>query len=475
MYWFRKPKKQQPIRRTVRMHVNPLEDRTVPAVMVADVPTAPTFQMPIGDKFAPDASRLTIDSFASGYPKVRFNDDGDSTAEADEWYVATAFNQTQYLSGGWNSGSTGVYDNGAAHPGEDWNLNLGGNIEQTQQQPVFAIGEGIVLHAGWVNGYGNTVITAHKTTAGEIITSFISHLDSIAVQAGWRVHQGDKTGVVGNSGNAGLAHGHFEIRRQSMIVINAGSISLAYPANMWPAASKQVNGDGGSQFIANNYYNPSQFIQSHSTPTASLQNDVAVGTFSGVYDSQRLFKISVPAGQSNVRFETWGGSGDVDLYVRRGAPPTLKAYDKRPYLGGNSETAEITNPAADTYYGMLHGFGNFSGVMLRARYGSTVRTLQNNVAVTNLSGARNSQSLFQFVVPAGARSVTFTISGGTGDVDLYVRRGSIPTLSVWDQRPYRSGNNEQVTISYPAAGTYFLMLHGYASFSGVTLRAYYTF
>lgn len=97
--------------------------------------------------------------------------------------------------------------------------------------------------------------------------------------------------------------------------------------------------------------------------------------------------------------------------------------------------------------------------------------LQNGVPVTGLAGAANSAQRWTFTVPSGARNLVIAISGGSGDADLYVRRGSAPTTSSYDCRPYRTGNNESCSSATPQAGTYHILVRGYSSFSGVTLRA----
>ncbi|WP_372762400.1 S8 family peptidase [Pseudoalteromonas sp.] len=90
-------------------------------------------------------------------------------------------------------------------------------------------------------------------------------------------------------------------------------------------------------------------------------------------------------------------------------------------------------------------------------------------AKTGLSGASSSETFYTMTVPSGASNVTFTMSGGTGDADLYVRAGSQPTTSTYDCRPYESGNNEVCSIDSPTAGTYHVMLRGYSAYSGVSL------
>lgn len=101
-------------------------------------------------------------------------------------------------------------------------------------------------------------------------------------------------------------------------------------------------------------------------------------------------------------------------------------------------------------------------------------TLENGVAKTGLSGSQNQQLNYTMEVPAGATNLSFAISGGTGDADLYVRFGAAPTLSVRDCRPWLTGNNETCNISNVQAGTYHIMINGYSSFSGVSLVGNYT-
>ena len=65
----------------------------------------------------------------------------------------------------------------------------------------------------------------------------------------------------------------------------------------------------------------------------------------------------------------------------------------------------------------------------------------------------------------------FTISGGTGDADMYVKLGSAPTSSSYGCRPYKSGNAETCTFNAPTAGTYYVNVRAYAAYSGVSLKA----
>ncbi|HYN00612.1 MAG TPA: PPC domain-containing protein, partial [Aestuariivirgaceae bacterium] len=100
--------------------------------------------------------------------------------------------------------------------------------------------------------------------------------------------------------------------------------------------------------------------------------------------------------------------------------------------------------------------------------------LQNGVPVSGLSGATGAAVRYTFQVPAGSSNLRFQISGGSGDADLYVRFGNQPSLSAFDCRPYVDGNNETCVMPSATAGTWHVMVHGYAAFSGVTLVASYS-
>jgi vibriolysin len=101
-------------------------------------------------------------------------------------------------------------------------------------------------------------------------------------------------------------------------------------------------------------------------------------------------------------------------------------------------------------------------------------TLTSGTPVTGLADATGGQKFFKLVVPAGQASATFTISGGTGDADLYLQATNKPTLTAYLCRPYKTGNAETCTVTSPAAGDYWVMLNGYAAYTGVSLTGSFT-
>ncbi|MEZ5463527.1 M4 family metallopeptidase [Dokdonella sp.] len=106
--------------------------------------------------------------------------------------------------------------------------------------------------------------------------------------------------------------------------------------------------------------------------------------------------------------------------------------------------------------------------------GSTGGALTNGVAVTGIGASSGSSVNYTLVVPAGATGLSFVMSGGTGDADMYVKFGSAPTDTSYDCRPYKSGNAETCTIATAQAGTYYVRLKAYSTFSGVSLKGSYS-
>ncbi|KFI12811.1 hemagglutinin [Vibrio coralliilyticus] len=133
----------------------------------------------------------------------------------------------------------------------------------------------------------------------------------------------------------------------------------------------------------------------------------------------------------------------------------------------------VAKAAADMGYNVSDVEDAFTTVGVNASCGTTPPptgdVLVKGTPVTNLAGARSSETFYTFTVDS-ASSVVVSISGGTGDADLYVKAGSKPTTGSYDCRPYRYGNSEQCSLSATPGTTYHVMLKGYSSYSGVTLR-----
>lgn len=237
--------------------------------------------------------------------------------------------------------------------------------------------------------------------------------------------------------------------------------------------------DYASGFGSLNVANFAAVIGSGTTPpptSNSLINGVVVTGLSLATGSQKVYTFAVPSGATTANFATSGGTGDVDLYVQLGSAPTTTSYLQKSDGSTTAENIAITNPAAGTYYVLLDGYSAPSGFQVVASYatssgGSGGNALNSGVPVTGIAGSLNSNTYYTINVPAGRSSLTVKTSGGSGDADLYVQRGAKPTTSSYLKRSWNNGNTESIIISNPPAGTYYVMINGYAGYSGLTLVA----
>ncbi|MHC9236835.1 DUF5930 domain-containing protein [Pseudooceanicola sp. 502str34] len=74
--------------------------------------------------------------------------------------------------------------------------------------PLYATGDGVVIHAGWSSGYGRLVKIQHEFG----IETRYAHMSRIRVQKGQRVSRGDRIGDMGASGRVTGPHLHYEVR-----------------------------------------------------------------------------------------------------------------------------------------------------------------------------------------------------------------------------------------------------------------------
>ena len=204
-----------------------------------------------------------------------------------------------------------------------------------------------------------------------------------------------------------------------------------------------------------------------------LDNGETVSGLSGSQGSWKYYTVQIPSGASDLSVAISGGSGDADLYLRQGSQPTTTIYDCRPYLNGNNESCTEANPGSGTWHIGIRAYSSYSNVSLSVSWDEGSQPPPGNEPITwdipNLSASRNNWLHYTLEVPAGSTELDVNISSGSGDADLYVRYGAQPTTSAYNCRPYLNGNNENCNISNPQAGTWYISIRAYQTFSGVRL------
>ncbi|HUR69731.1 MAG TPA: PKD domain-containing protein [Candidatus Thermoplasmatota archaeon] len=109
----------------------------------------------------------------------------------------------------------------------------------------------------------------------------------------------------------------------------------------------------------------------------TLSNGVARSATNGATGTWQYYKISVPAGKSQLQVVLDGQAcgvvscnPDLDLFTKRGARPTTSSFDCSPAEGDSDETCTHANPAADWWYIGVYVFGGGSAktYTIRATY-----------------------------------------------------------------------------------------------------------
>ncbi|MEJ5338707.1 MAG: M23 family metallopeptidase [Aquificaceae bacterium] len=86
-------------------------------------------------------------------------------------------------------------------------FHTGIDISAPYGTPVVSAAEGRVIYAGWIRGYGKTVIIYH----GYGFATIYAHLSDIKVSYSDRVVKGQIIGSVGTTGRAFGPHLHYEV------------------------------------------------------------------------------------------------------------------------------------------------------------------------------------------------------------------------------------------------------------------------
>lgn len=92
--------------------------------------------------------------------------------------------------------------------GNGYEFHTGIDIPAPEGYEIRAAEDGTVINAGWINGYGNTVIIDH----GGGISTLYAHNSSVEIENGQSVHRGDVIALCGSTGYATGSHCHFEVR-----------------------------------------------------------------------------------------------------------------------------------------------------------------------------------------------------------------------------------------------------------------------
>jgi len=248
-----------------------------------------------------------------------------------------------------------------------------------------------------------------------------------------------------------------------------GPSKTAHPDFLWLPTGRQTDTVAGG---AISYANVKSLLDESVAPpgggTTPAANAVKVVETVAVAANE--WKFFGPYADVGADFSAvLSGTGDADLYVKKGAKPTEAAYDCRPYKGTSEETC--TGAGAGSFFVAIHGY-KASQVTLTIRYtktGGTPVTPVTPVAHLNISGNVAVGAILSYSLNVKAGKAVVVRTTAAKDIDLYVRMTLPPTTAVYDQRGYTNSGNETVTVVPSQDGVLHIAVHGYQA-SAFTLK-----
>lgn len=363
------------------------------------------------------------------------------------------------------------------------NMSLGGGASSAVDNAVSnLVNAGVVTVVAAGNDNSNacnysparasSAITVGSTAQGDSRSSFSNYGNCVDIFApGSNITSTSQSGGSTTMSGTSMAAPH---------VAGVAALYLAGNPNASPSQVEQaLESNATTNAVSNPAGSPNLLVYSRfgGTPPPPpgdnvLENGTPVSGLGASTGQDIVYTMDVPSGASNISFNISGGSGDADLYVKFGSKPTDSSYDCRPYKNGNNESCTGTQTGG-TYYVRVKAYSAFSGVTLTGSYDGGTNPPGNdpiNVSQSNISVSAGQWTRYYYDMPAGYSTMTVSISGGSGDADLYVRHGQQSSLSQYDCRPYLNGNNETCNFNNPQNGRWYLDIYGYSSASGITLR-----
>ena len=254
-------------------------------------------------------------------------------------------------------------------------------------------------------------------------------------------------------------------------VLNAGPTGMTVDASTgqvsWVAGFtyervKITVTDGKGGKVVHGYLLPILTVLANNAPVVIAGDKNTIG----------FAAILVPANAPVLQLKLRGGTGDTDMYVI--TPDDDFAASVR---DGTTETLSFANPTAGPWFIEVYGYAAYSGVSLSASV-ITPTLLSGAASLSSLAGDISSETFYRVAVPPGASSLTVSTSGGTGDVDIFLRKSapavcqdpsSTSAPCEEDKSSESDGNSETITVNNPAAGDWYLDLLGFDAYSGVKL------
>lgn len=192
------------------------------------------------------------------------------------------------------------------------------------------------------------------------------------------------------------------------------------------------------------------------TGIATIGNGDLLTDLGGAQNSWRYYKFTVPAGKEIINIRTFGGRGNLDLYLRYNEVPDLDNWDERPLINGNSEWINIRQPAGGDWYIGIHGYQSYEDSAVFAAWSDfslNIAILEAQITACpdiNLIVSVENESGPVTGIPAG--SFTVSESGGNAFQPDSVNETGPGVYSLAYQTPSAHGGDVYPSVNVTTTG-----------------------
>lgn len=214
------------------------------------------------------------------------------------------------------------------------------------------------------------------------------------------------------------------------------------------------------------------------------------------------YYVNVTAPLADLRIQTYGGRGDVDLAISSYSPPDPEngfsiglpepADDSSgENMGqstveedwstgqGNDEEVHLFNVEPGIYYITAYSWRNARQFTIVADFvyqpenvePSDAIVLTPGVEYGLLSGYDGLSQYFKVNVSTGTERLVVDLNDGDGEAALYMRQEQAPTPSTFDHHSTMEGAEDRIAFNDPTPGWWYILLTTESAFTGVNIVA----
>jgi len=223
--------------------------------------------------------------------------------------------------------------------------------------------------------------------------------------------------------------------------------------------------------------------------------------------AMEYYYVNVTDNLTELKIETYGGKGDIDLILSSQAPinpNNYYLYYPEPYYyedyydghddyydydsdivwstnGDNDEVVNFFDVEPGTYYITAYTYERATDFTIVADFTyaptnadpTTAIELQPGIPHGPMSGYDGLDQYFYIDVASGTERLEVDLDGGFGEATLHMRYESTPTASEADHHSGASGAGDKIGFNNPTPGKWYILLDSESVFSSVTITASY--